>query len=388
MSDRVAVLWDEALVAYDFGPQHPLKPIRVKLTVELSRAYGLLDRANVDVLKPRPASRAELELVHATRYIEAVEQISLTATDPFRFYGWGIGSGDNPAFRGMHEASALVAGGSLVAADAVASGRVEHAFNPAGGLHHAMPDRASGFCIYDDPAIAMRWLADRGERIVYIDVDVHHGDGPQFIFYDDANVMTISLHETGEYLFPGTGFPDEIGAGDAEGTKVNVALPPLTDHDAYRAAFERVVPPLVQSFKPTILVTQLGCDTHATDPLAHLALVTDTYRWIGRTLHELAHEVTGGRWLALGGGGYQIYTVVPRAWTIYLAEIAGAELDEAIPESWRALAREHGAPDDLPVRLSDPPVRAREGELERAREEARAAADRTAELVFPLHGIG
>ncbi len=387
MSERVAITWDDALVAYDFGPQHPLKPIRVKLTVELARAYGLLDLSNVEVVKPRSATRDELELVHTPAYIDAVERISLAATDPYGNYGWGIGIGDNPAFRGMHDASALVAGASLVAAEQVASGAVEHAFNPAGGLHHAMPDRASGFCIYDDPAIAIRRLTGLGERVVYIDVDVHHGDGPQFIFYDDPDVMTISLHESGEYLFPGTGFPEEIGTGPAEGTKVNVALPPLTDHDGYRAAFERIVPPLVESFKPTILVTQLGCDTHATDPLAHLALVTDTYRWIAATLHQLAHRVTGGRWLAVGGGGYQIYTVVPRAWTIYTAEIIGTELDDRLPEAWRELALEHGAPPELPRTLSDPEVRAPEGRLEQAREEAVAAAERTASTVFGYHGL-
>ena len=387
MSERVAVTWEDSLAAYDFGPQHPLKPIRVKLTVELSRAYGLLDRPNVDVITPRFATREELELVHTPRYIDAVEMISATATDPFRTYGWGIGIGDNPAFRGMHEASAHVAGASLVAAEAVAENRAEHAFNPAGGLHHAMPDRASGFCIYDDPAIAIRWLLERGERVVYIDVDVHHGDGPQFIFYDDPRVLTISLHESGEYLFPGTGFPDEVGERDGEGTKVNVALPPLTDDPAYRAAFERVVPPLVESFKPTILVTQLGCDTHATDPLAHLALVTQTYRWLAATMHDLAHRVTGGRWLAVGGGGYQIYTVVPRAWTIYLAEIVGADLGGALPEAWREQAFAAGAPAELPRSLDDPGLNAPPGRLEEAREEARAAAERTAARLFPYHGI-
>ena len=387
MSRHVAITWDDALVAYDFGPQHPLKPIRVKLTVELARAYGLLDLAHVEVVKPRSATRGELELVHVAEYIDAVEEISRTAGHPFGSYGWGIGIGDNPAFRGMHEASALVSGASLVAAERIQIGGVEHAFNPAGGLHHAMPDRASGFCIYDDPAIAIRWLADRGERVAYIDVDVHHGDGPQFIFYDDPNVMTISLHESGEYLFPGTGFPEEVGAGPAAGTKVNVALPPLTDHDGYRPAFDRVVLPLVESFKPTILVTQLGCDTHATDPLAHLALVTGTYRWIAKTLHDLAHHVTNGRWLALGGGGYQIYTVVPRAWTIYAAEIIGTELDDELPDAWREMAREHGAPAELPRTLSDPEVRAPEGRLEQARDEARVAAERTVERVFGYHGL-
>jgi acetoin utilization protein AcuC len=387
MSDRVAVTWDDSLAAYDFGPQHPLKPIRVKLTVELCKAYGLLDRANVDVLKPRFASREELELVHTPRYIEAVEMISITATEPFKFYGWGIGIGDNPAFRGMHEASAHVVGASLVAAEAVADGKAQHAFNPAGGLHHAMPDRASGFCIYDDPAIAIRSLVDRGERVAYIDVDVHHGDGPQFIFYGEPKVLTISLHESGEYLFPGTGFPEEVGERDAEGTKVNVALPPLTDDEAYRAAFERVVPPLIESFKPTILVTQLGCDTHATDPLAHLALVTQTYRWLATALHDLAHSVTGGRWLALGGGGYQIYTVVPRAWTIYLAEITGADLADELPEAWREQALRAGAPPELPRLLDDPPVHAPAGRLEQAREQAKAAAERTVQSVFGYHGL-
>jgi acetoin utilization protein AcuC len=387
MSERVAVPWDDSLAAYDFGPQHPLKPIRVKLTVDLWRAYGLLDRPNVTVIEPRFATREELELVHTPRYIEAVETISLTATDPYRFYGWGIGIGDNPAFKGMHEASAHVVGASLVAAEAVANGQAEHAFNPAGGLHHAMPDRASGFCIYDDPAVAIRWLVDQGERVAYIDVDVHHGDGPQFIFYGEPKVLTISLHESGEYLFPGTGFPEEVGEKDAEGTKVNVSLPPLTDDAAYRKAFERVVPPLVESFKPTILVTQLGCDTHATDPLAHLALVTQTYRWIAATLHDLAHRVTGGRWLALGGGGYQIYTVVPRAWTIYLAEITGAELDGDVPEEWREIALRAGAPPELPRLLDDPPLQAPAGRLEQAREEAARAAEATASIVFPYHGI-
>ena len=387
MSERVAVPWDDSLAAYDFGPQHPLKPVRVQLTVELWKAYGMLDRPNVDVIAPRFATREELELVHTPRYIEAVEMISATATDPFRNYGWGIGIGDNPAFRGMHEASAHVVGASLVAAEAVAAGRAQHAFNPAGGLHHAMPDRASGFCIYDDPAVAIRWLIDQGERVAYIDVDVHHGDGPQFIFWEEPKVMTISLHESGEYLFPGTGFPEEVGDRDAEGTKVNVALPPLTDDTAYRAAFERVVPPLLESYKPTILVTQLGCDTHATDPLAHLALVTQTYRWLASAMHDLAHRITDGRWLALGGGGYQIYTVVPRAWTYYLAEITGATLEDEIPEEWRERAIEAGAGRDLPRTLADPGLNAPAGRLEQARAEASVAAERTVQRVFPYHGI-
>ena len=387
MSQRVALVWDEALVAYDLGPDHPLKPVRVKLTVELSRCYGLLDRANVTVAEPRPATRTELELVHLPRYIDAVQEIAATATGLYGSYGWGLGTGDNPVVPQLHEASALVAGASMVAAEMLDRGEVEHVFSPAGGLHHAMPDRASGFCVYNDPAIAIRWLLKQGhERIAYVDVDVHHGDGVQKAFEADPRVLTISLHETGEYLFPGTGFPDEIGTGDAAGTKVNVALPPYTGDDAYREAFERIVPPLVESFKPSILVTQLGCDTHWTDPLAHLALVTPTYRFLARSFHELAHRVTGGKWLATGGGGYQIYRVVPRAWTIYFAEIAGADLPDAIPYEWIDIARDAGG-SDLPATLEDPPITAPPDRVEGARAGARSAAAATAAAVFAHHGI-
>ncbi|MBI4730351.1 MAG: acetoin utilization protein AcuC [Acidobacteria bacterium] len=385
MSERTALVWDEAFIAYDFGPEHPLQPVRVKLAVELSRAYGLLDRPNVALREPRSASRVELETVHVPEYLDAVERIS---RDPARaVLGWGIGLGDNPAFRGMHEASALIAGGSIVAAEEVWSGGAEHAFHPAGGLHHAMPDRASGFCVYNDPAIAIRWLLDQGAgRVAYVDVDVHHGDGPQFVFYEDPRVLTISLHESGRFLFPGTGFADEIGRGPGEGTKANVPLPPYTGDAAYRAAFERVVPPLLEAFRPDVLVTQLGCDTHATDPLAHLALVTQTYRWIARAFHDLAHSLCAGRWVALGGGGYQIYSVVPRAWTIDFAEMCGADLSEEIPGEWADIARARGAR-ALPDRLTDPPLAIPAERAEDAAEGARRSAEETAARLFPYFGI-
>src|SRR5205807_593855 len=257
-------------------------------------------------------------------------------------------------FPQRHEAAALVAGASLVAADEVLSGRAEHAFNPAGGLHHAMPSRASGFCVYDDPAIAIRWLLTQGaERIAYVDVDVHHGDGPQAIFYKEPRVLTISIHESGRYLFPGSGFEDETGAGDAEGTKVNVPLQPMTDDAAWLGAFRSVVPDRVRAWRPDVLVTQLGCDTHRTDPLAHLELTTSAYGEAAKVLHSLAHEAAGGRWVATGGGGYQWARVVPRAWTIYFAEMAGASLPDELPEAWLRAASELGA-SDVPVTLTDP----------------------------------
>ena len=214
----------------------------------------------------------------------------------------GLGSEDNPTFEGMHEAAAHVVGASVEAARRVWTGEVDHAANIAGGLHHAMPDRASGFCIYNDVAVAIRWLLDNGaERVAYVDVDVHHGDGVEKVFYDDPRVLTISLHETGQMLFPGTGFPDETGGPGAEGSAANVALPPGTADAGWLRAFHAVVPPLVREFAPDVLVTQHGCDSHIEDPLAHLLLSVDGQRSSYLALHDLAHEVCDGKWLATGG---------------------------------------------------------------------------------------
>lgn len=351
MSDRVELIYAPEILAYDHGPAHPLKSVRVMLTRELIAAYGLLDEGHVLEVPPRLATDDELTLVHTERYLDAVKRAG--EGEAGEWSRFGLGPGDNPIFPGMHEASARVAGASLVAAEAVLSGRAEHAFNPAGGLHHAMPGRASGFCVYDDPAIAIAWFLKQGvERVAYVDVDVHHGNGPQAIFYRDPRVLTISLHETGRYLFPGTGFVDERGDGEAVGTKVNVPLPPFTSDDGWLEAFHEVVPPLVRQWKPGVLVTQLGCDTHHTDPLAHLNLSTRAYREAAKVLHDLAHEAAGGRWVATGGGGYQWARVVPRAWTIYFAEMSGVGVPDEIPEGWLHLAREKvGGP--VPDRLSE-----------------------------------
>jgi acetoin utilization protein AcuC len=353
VSGRIALVYSPEVVAYDHGSQHPLRPVRVMLTRELIAAYGLLEGDRVEEVGPPVATDEELGLVHTGAYIDAVKRAG--AGEPGEWWRYGFGPGDNPIFRNMHEASARVAGGSILGARLVLEGRAEHAFNPAGGLHHAMPDRASGFCVYDDPAVAVAWLLERGvERIAYVDVDVHHGDGPQAIFYEDPRVLTISIHESGRYLFPGTGFVDERGAGEAEGTKVNVPLPPYTDDDGWLSAFREIVPDVVTRWRPDVLVTQLGCDTHHTDPLAHLALSTRAYREVGRILHGLAHDAAGGRWLATGGGGYQWARVVPRAWTIYFAEMAERPIPDEIPASWLDLARrESGA--DVPGRLSEDP---------------------------------
>jgi acetoin utilization protein AcuC len=323
----------------------------VLYTLDLIKAYGIPSKDNVQTVGCRSATDQELQLVHTPEYIDATKRAG--AGESGEWFRYGYGPGDNPIFPRMHEAGAIVAGASLAAAGEVLSGRAEHAFNPAGGLHHAMPSRASGFCVYDDPAIAIRWLLDRGvERVAYVDVDVHHGDGPQAVFYSEPRVLTISIHESGRYLFPGTGFEDERGAGEAEGTKVNLPLQPYTGDAEWLEAFRENVPRRVREFSPDVLVSQLGCDTHRTDPLAHLELTTFAYREAARILHELAHEAAGGRWIATGGGGYQWARVVPRAWTIYFAEMAEADLPDALPGDWiRKVEGEAGV--DVPSTLTD-----------------------------------
>ena len=337
MTCTVHVAWDDRLTGYNFGPGHPLAPIRVELTIELARALGVLDADGVTVVAPEPATDAELAYVHDPDYIEAVKQAG--GAEPILIAGrYGLGTEDDPIFPAMHEASALVAGATLAAAQAVWKGTAEHGVSIAGGLHHAMRDRASGFCVYNDPAIAISWLLSQGvERVAYVDIDVHHGDGVQAAFYNDPRVLTISLHEHPRTLFPGTGRASETGGPDARGSAVNVALPAGTRDAGWLRAFHAVVPPLLRSFQPQILVSQHGCDTHWMDPLANLELTIDAQRAAHAAIHQLAHETAGGRWLLTGGGGYEVVQVVPRTWTHLLAEATGRPLDPAIPTppGWR-----------------------------------------------------
>jgi acetoin utilization protein AcuC len=351
-----ALIWSEDQLRYDFGPHHPLKPIRVHLTVKLIRSCGLVDPDDVLVLPRASFTTDDVLRLHTEPYVEAVIAAS-ARPESHTGLQFGIGFGDNPPFAGMHEASLEVCGASVAAAQAVWEGQATHTFNPAGGLHHAMRDHASGFCIYNDPAAGIDWLLDHGvRRIAYVDVDTHHGDGVQAFYYDDPRVLTISLHESGRYLFPGTGFPDEIGEGDARGTSLNVPLEPGTSGDVWLECFDAVVPEALDVFAPEVLVTQLGCDTHATDPLAHLALTTEDYAVIAARLHELAHSRAGGRWVALGGGGYQVVRVVPRAWTIYFAELCGGELPHELPWDWMHEA-ENMTGVRPPTTFHDEPVR-------------------------------
>ncbi len=336
---RTVVVWTEDLLGYDLG-DHPLDPVRVELTIALARSLGVLDRPGVSVVTPEPASDDELARVHTREYLDAVKTAS---QDPSFPGGWGLGTPDNPIFERMHEASALVTGATLRAAQAVWTGEAEHAVNVAGGLHHAMPARASGFCVYNDPAVAITSLLDQGaERVAYVDIDVHHGDGVQAIFWDDPRVLTVSLHETPLALFPGTGFPHETGGDAAEGTAVNVALPPGINDSGWLRAFHAVVPSVVRAFRPQILFTQCGADTYRIDPLADLRLSLDGQRASYLALRDLAEQTCDGRWIATGGGGYALIEGVPRAWTHLLAIASGEPLDPAtvIPAQWRELAAE------------------------------------------------
>ena len=356
MSGPVQLIWSESLLDYRLSEEHPLQPIRVQLAVELIRESGLI--AESAVIAPRIATEAEIGLCHSPEYIRIVQRLSrpstLASVPVPLIFDAGFGTADNPIADGMHYASAEVVGASLTAAEAVHSGSALHVFSPAGGLHHAHRSQASGFCVYNDIAVACAWLRAQGHRVACVDIDVHHGDGTQDLFYSDPEILTISLHESGRYLFPGTGFPEETGIGAGLGAAANLPLLPYAWDEPWLAAFEAVVPPLVRRFKPTVLVTQCGCDTHLLDPLAHLQCSTRIWPQVGRRFHELAHELCEGRWLATGGGGYAIREVVPRAWTLLFAEmverpdLAASQLDlqsspplpEAQERIWKQLVRD------------------------------------------------
>jgi acetoin utilization protein AcuC len=339
---------------YDFGPSHPLTPRRFGPGIDLLLLIGAEPG-----LAPEPATDNELLMCHTAHYLEVVKRFSLMDR------GWseseaGIGpGGDDPPFSGMHEAAAAVAGGSLRAIDAILRGDVEHAFHPGGGLHHAMPERASGFCIYNDPALAIARARREGLRVLYVDLDVHHGDGVEAIHAADPGVLTVSFHESGRYLFPGTGFADEVGEGSAAGTVVNIPLPPDTGDEAWLAAVTALVPELAAAFRPDIVVSQHGADSHLWDPLAHLRNTVTAMGAAARLVHDLAHEHASGRWLATGGGGYDVYRVVPRTWSLVWLAAAHRDVPPETPEAWRDRWAEEGrrygqAP--LPRTFDDPPT--------------------------------
>jgi len=384
MGTPAAVVWDPALLGYDLGGDHPFNPVRLELTIALARQLGVLD--GIELLRPEPATEEDLLRVHDASYVDAVREAPMVGWD----VGHGLGTPDNPVFADMHEASSLVVGASLLAASKIATGATNRAVNIAGGLHHAMRDQAAGFCVYNDCAVAISWLLDNGaERVAYIDVDVHHGDGVQAAFYDDPRVLTISLHQNPVTLWPGTGRVTELGGPGAEGTSVNIPLPPHTRDPAWLRAFHAVVPSLLREFRPDVLVTQCGVDTHEEDPLANLWLSVDGHREIYRVLRDLAENHAGGKWLALGGGGYQLLRVVPRSWTHLIATVLDRDVDPdtPLPHEWVNDVLRRAPRADLPRTMGEgrdttfvPWGGAMEEPVDSVVRDARGA-------VFPLHGL-
>lgn len=354
--------WDERFTSYDFGPGHPMHPLRLWLTHRLLDDLGILAGPDLQTWSVEPAGRPALESVHTAELVDAILGF---AADPGTADGsFGIGTEDTPAFPGMHDATAMAVGATVEMCRSVWSGEVAHGVNIAGGLHHAMPDRSSGFCVYNDISVGIQWLLDNGaHKVVYVDLDVHHGDGVEKAFWDDPRVLTISVHESGTTLYPGTGYPNDTGGPSAPDSAVNLALPAGTGDEAWVRAVRAVVPAVARAFGPDIIVSQHGCDAHFADPLSHLTLSIDAMTAAYQDVHELAHEVCQGRWVALGGGGYELIDVVPRAWA-QLAAIAAHQpiaLDTPIPDSWREhVQQRYGRPG--PLRMGDrvdDPVRAK-----------------------------
>jgi acetoin utilization protein AcuC len=350
LGGQTTLLYSDRFLDYNLGPFHPLRPIRVKLTHDLIQSKGLLNEDYAEITLPRLASEEEILLFHEKEYVRLVQKYSERGSGL-------LDSGDTPAFKGCFEATSLVVGASLEACDKIMTGKFAHAFNPSGGLHHAHPERASGFCIFNDPAVSINYLKKKYDvkRLVYLDIDAHHGDGVMYGFYNDPSVLDIDFHESGKYIFPGTGFPDETGEDKAKGLKLNVPLLPGTGDEAYTKAFQKLVPEAVRKFRPEIILVQCGADGHADDRLAHLRLTTSTYGEVVSEMHALAHELCKGRFLLFGGGGYTLANV-PRVWTIAFATLAGKKLDNVISEPW---SREFGTltGEDAPDALYDNPTR-------------------------------
>ncbi|OXR40992.1 Acetoin utilization protein AcuC [Nocardia cerradoensis] len=356
MADDAAVVWTDRFLDYTWTPEHPMKPARLRFTMALARSLGLLD--GIETLAPAPAGDGELLRIHTPAYLEAVRHAvpAPPGTTPSAAPPHGLGSMDNPVFPHMHEAASVIVGGTLAAAAEIAAGRARRAVSIGGGMHHAMPDAASGFCVYNDVAVAISWLLDNGfDRIAYVDVDVHHGDGVQRAFYDDPRVLTISLHQHPATLWPNTGWPEEIGAGPAEGTAINLPVLPGTRDAQWLRGFHAVVPGALAAFRPQLVVSQCGVDSHREDPLADLELTVDGQRAAFRAMRELADRYAEGRWLAVGGGGYGLVRVVPRAWTHLLATALDREIDPgtAIPEDWRELVRGYAPTVSAPTTMGD-----------------------------------
>ncbi|MEH7115317.1 acetoin utilization protein AcuC [Neobacillus niacini] len=353
MINQCSFIFSEELLKYKFNSDHPFNQFRLKLTVDLLHRLNALDQRHV--VPPRMATEEELSLIHDPSYIEAVKmaghgQLSQTVAE-----NYGLGTEDTPIFPNMHEASALLVGGTLTAVDQVMTGQSLHSLHLGGGLHHGFRGKASGFCIYNDSSVAIKYLQNKYHaRVLYVDTDAHHGDGVQWSFYDDPNVCTLSIHETGRYLFPGTGNVNERGQGEGYGYSFNIPVDAFTEDDSWLHAYTQSLREVAEFFKPDIILTQNGADSHYYDPLTHLSATMKIYREIPKLAHEIAHQYCGGKWIAVGGGGYDIWRVVPRAWALIWMEMTeNSNCCGSLPQDWLNHWQDK-APFTLPMNWDDP----------------------------------
>ncbi|MGG3466379.1 acetoin utilization protein AcuC [Neobacillus pocheonensis] len=353
MRDQCSFVFSEELLKYKFSSHHPFNQFRIKLTVDLLNKLDALDP--VHVIPPRMATDEELALIHDLNYIEAVKKAGKGLLPKEIAENYGLGTEDTPVFPNMHEASALLVGGTLTAVDQVMSGKAFHALHLGGGLHHGFRGKASGFCIYNDSSVAIKYLQEKyNARVLYVDTDAHHGDGVQWSFYDDPKVCTLSIHETGRYLFPGTGNINERGQGLGYGYSFNIPVDAFTEDESWLHAYSHSIKEVAEFFKPDVILTQNGADSHYYDPLTHLSATMKIYREIPKLAHEIAHKYCNGRWIAVGGGGYDIWRVVPRAWAlIWLEMTENSNCYGNLPENWVELWQKE-SPVQLPREWDDP----------------------------------
>ncbi|MDD5559345.1 acetoin utilization protein AcuC [Candidatus Methylomirabilis sp.] len=374
---RTAFIYTPRFLEFDYGPGHPLRNERLELTYDLISACELLPIPSARYVEPEPATDEELLVFLKPDYLNVLKAAD-AGHPPLEAFRYGLGTSDNPILPGIYRWSALVAGASLLAMRLVESGEVRTALNISGGLHHAGPGSASGFCYINDAALIIADLCRRGHRVAYVDIDAHHGDGVQWAFYDTDQVLTLSIHESGHTLFPGTGFVEELGEGKGEGYSVNIPLPSSADDEIFLWCFNEVIPPLIDAFQPDILVTQLGIDAHRTDPLSHVGISLGAFVQTVRRLKGVCD-----RWVALGGGGYDLRNVA-RAWTAAWAIMNDREPPALLPESF--LAR-HGGLGFSDLTFIDAPAIIEGKAKARAWEEARETVGLLRQLVFPRHGI-
>ncbi|MDN4606994.1 acetoin utilization protein AcuC [Sporosarcina highlanderae] len=314
MKKEAVFIFSEKQLGYSFSETHPFNQKRIVLTLDLLKKINAI--TDDEIITPRIATDEELLLVHDSRFIDIVKRAGKGQVSNEVGSVYGIGTEDTPIFPNMHEASAMLVGGTLTAVDEVMEGRSRYAVNLGGGLHHGFSGKASGFCVYNDSSVAIKYMQKKyGARVLYIDTDAHHGDGVQWTFYDDPDVCTLSIHETGRYLFPGTGSITERGNGKGYGTSFNFPIDAFTEDESFLEIYKTAIEEVAAFFKPDVILTQNGADAHYFDPLTHLYGTMKSFEQIPRIAREIAERYCEGRWIAVGGGGYDIWRVVPRAWS-------------------------------------------------------------------------